>query len=101
MSGSDAELMVLRQMQDAISRIDMTVATMQADVSDVKERVIRIEAQETKAELRSLEARIGVLEADKQRREGAVGFLAWIGKNAPWLTAVAAAVAAYFGLKHS
>ena len=49
------------------------------------------------AKLDALSLRVGALEADKHRRQGAVSSIEWLAKFGPWLLSVALAILAYAG----
>lgn len=101
-----SEINTLRLISDTLNRMGGTMQTLQDDVREVRESVIRIEAQEVKqqlidlrADLKATNLRISELEKERQQREGAVGFVGWLGKNLPWIAGIGAAVVAYFQIK--
>lgn len=89
------ELQLLRQISSQMVAHQELSLRMQESVQDVRERVIRIESSGTGARLDALKeasavlsARLDRLEDDHQQRKGAVAFLGWLSKNAPWLLAL-------------
>lgn len=101
-----AEIHALRQISDALTATNRSLATLTADVRDVRERVIKIEAKdmdakiaeyrsecrtscaELRADIKAANVRIDVLEAAKDRTAGAMSVGAWLTKYAPWLVAL-------------
>lgn len=88
----------LRQIADGNKKLNSVLEGMQTEIRDVRERLIRIEASEFKAELahakneierlrkedlKTIDARVGALELDRGRREGAIGVVNWSFKNWP------------------
>ena len=101
-----AEMNTLRLISDNLTRMGTTMQKLQENVQEVRESVIRIEAQEVKqqlvdlrAELKATNLRVMELEKDRQQRDGAVGFVGWIGRNLPWLLTLGAALMAYLHAK--
>jgi len=101
-----AEISTLRLISDTLNRIGGNIQALEKNVQEVRESVIRIEAQEVKqqlvdlrAELKATNLRVAELEKDRQHREGAVGLIGWLGRNFPWLVALGAAAVAYFQSK--
>ncbi|GAA4827560.1 hypothetical protein GCM10023232_27360 [Sphingosinicella ginsenosidimutans] len=60
-----------------------TTTAMQRDMQDVRERVIRIEANRIDRRVEGLEGRVDVLERASDKREGATGAAQWLLKNLP------------------
>lgn len=86
-----AEVRVVKHDQRQISTKLDGLATIAATHTEI---LHRIEKSEKDLERQSF--RLGVLEADKQRREGAVGLVEWFGKHWPFsimLAAIAAFIA--------
>ncbi len=50
-------------------------------IADVRERVIRIEANRVDRRVEGLEGRVNELESDKDHRDGATGVFNWFGKH--------------------
>lgn len=91
----------LRSIADGNKKLGQLFEGLQVEVRDVRERVIRIEASEFKVEVaeakaavaaakheadlhhEALEKRIQSLEADKNRRDGALSLVEWVGRNWP------------------
>lgn len=106
-----AMIETMRQIADNGKATNRILEAVQAEVKDVRERVIRIEAnrletevEEVKAEVATvkreaatergeLRRRIEVLEADKNRRDGAFGLVEWASRNWPAIIGYGALVA--------
>lgn len=97
----------VRQLADNGKTMNKLLEGMQAELRDVRERVIRIEASEFKTELnttkaeidrlrkedlRALDARVDALELDKAGRGGAKDFADLILKWGPFAIAMVTAV---------
>lgn len=105
------ELHALRAMSDQIKGVRDELHSLGVNVVDVRERVIGLEQSSIRADVQRLESalartalredvvkidamavrnaeRLDKLEDDQQQRKGAVAFIAWLGKNAPWLLAL-------------
>lgn len=82
------QILVLRAIQDSVNRIEKNSKEVAKEVSDVKERLIRIEAEDTKTELRIISARLTPLENDLQQRRGVSGFFGWLGQNWPMVVSL-------------
>lgn len=89
------EITVLRQLGENISAQTRHLETLSGKVDDVRERVIRIEAQQTEKRVEELDRRIQVLEEGSQRVRGVAFFGAWLAQSAPWLFAGAIAALAF------
>lgn len=103
---AEMNIHALRQISDALTATNRSLTNLAADVKDVRERVIKIEGQDVKGDLRDLKAdvkanaqRIDVLERARDRQDGAMSVGAWLSKHAPWLLAGIAAFAAGVGIK--
>lgn len=84
------EIEALRQITDNLKGLRDEIKEARGDVSDVRERVIRIEAGQLDRQVETnttaigkLAERIDALERDKDRRDGAVSGLEWVFKNWP------------------
>jgi hypothetical protein len=90
----------LRQIADGNKKLGTVLEGMQSEIRDVRERLIRIEASEFKAELTSakneierlrkedlkaMDARVDALELDKGRRDGVISAWDWLLKSWPAL----------------
>jgi TolA-binding protein len=102
-----AEIGSMRQMQDTLHRMGGAMQTMMGQVAEVRESMIRIEAQDVKQQLidiraaqKATEGRIAELEADRQQRRGAISLVEWLNRNLPWLVAMALGAFAYFEAGH-
>lgn len=91
----------LRSLADGNKKTGQVLEGMQAELRDVRERVIRIEASEFKLEVQearaavesakreadleiaAIDKRVLALEADKNRRDGALSLVEWVGRNWP------------------
>lgn len=69
---------------------------LQKDVREVRDRQIRLEAQNTDSTVKLLEARLAMLEADLQRRSGAIRFGESLPRIAGWIVAAIAGVYAWY-----
>jgi len=103
-AAQQAVLALLRQMTSSMEGIASRLDRHIAIVDDVRERLIRLEERdkridENQQRLNEACARIDALEDQQQRREGALGFVGWIGKNAPWLGAFLIAALVVLGFK--
>ena len=85
-----AMIEAVRQIGDNGKATNKLLEGMQTELRDVRERVIRIEASEYKntiikvdARVDDLDERVEKLEADKHRRDGALGLVEWFGRNWP------------------
>jgi hypothetical protein len=92
-------LQVLAQIRDSLSAQNRDVRNVVESISDVRERVIRLEENsrrldEMEADLRKTDAKVGVLMADKDRRDGARSAFGMIKDWSPFIAAVMATLAA-------
>jgi hypothetical protein len=107
---------VLHQLADNTAQTARTLDAIVADLKDVRERVIRLEASDVKRsveklELRlkeiethkadaivaaDLESRINALESERDQVKGVSALIGWLSKNAPWLAAALIGAFAYF-----
>ncbi len=71
-----------------------SVEAMRADVGEISKKVIIIEARDHGAQITALAARVALLEAADQRREGAAGILAALLKSPTlgWMVGAATAI---------
>lgn len=100
------ELTILRQMGDNIAAQTRAMEKLSGKVDDVRERVIRLEAQKTHQEVEAIQAklesaltRINTLESQVDQAKGAASVWTWLAKNAPWLFAGVAAFVAGLAVK--
>lgn len=107
-----AMIEAMRQLADNGKATNRILEGMQAELRDVRERVIRIEAAEYKSEIQeakalaegariaalekvgSIESRVQSLELDKHRRDMALSLAGWFGRNWP-ITALLLALGAF------
>lgn len=101
-----AQVLAMRQMAENLSAQTKRIEGMSSKVDDVRERLIRLEAQETakavdavEAKLQAALSRIDTLESQRDRVAGVAAFSSWIARSAPWLLAGVAAFLAGIGLK--
>ncbi len=109
--GSFAELRyvqiaTLRQIGETLAAQTRRLEGLTSKVDDVRERLVRLEAQEAgklvdavRADLKAALARIDSLEAERDKVAGAAAFWAWCARSAPWLAAGVTAFLAGLGLK--
>ena len=98
-----AEILVLQQMSDGLTRLANASDKVADDVADIKERLVRIESAGTAQQLTTLgqtleraTQRIDALEGDRDRRTGMGDLLAFANRTAPWLVTIAMGAYAYF-----
>jgi hypothetical protein len=101
-----AQVLTLRQIGDNLAAQTKRLEGLTAKVDDVRERLVRLEAQEAgklvdalRIELKAALARVDVLESQRDQAQGVAAFWAWLARSAPWLAAGVAAFAAGLGLK--
>lgn len=84
------------QLWGAMRQLGEQISDIRRDVSDVRERMIRLEATSVHSTVENLERRIDSLEAFRDRTNGVnagVGRTAdWLYKLAPWIFATALVV---------
>lgn len=92
-----AQVLAMRQLGDLMSAQTKRIEGLGEAVQDVRDRVIRMEAQEInksveslRAELRAAQTRIDQLESQRDRVQGVAAFTSWISRVGPWLFAIAA-----------
>ncbi|KQW79703.1 hypothetical protein [Brevundimonas sp. Root1279] len=103
---AEMHLHALRQISDSLSATNNSLATLANDVKDVRERVIRMEGEDVKGDLREVKAdlraackRLDDLETIRDRQAGALSVGGWLSKYFPWLFGLAATAAAAVGWK--
>lgn len=101
-----AQVLALRQISENLAAQTKRIEGLTDKVDDVRERLTRLEAQETmkvveevRSELKTALARVDQLEAHKDRAVGVAAFFSWLAKSAPWFFAGLAAFLAGIGLK--
>jgi hypothetical protein len=101
-----AQVETLRQIGENLAAQTRRLEGLTAKVDDVRERLVRLEAQEAgklvdavRADLKAGLVRIDDLEAQRDKVAGAAAFWAWCARSAPWLAAGATAFLAGLGLK--
>ncbi len=102
----DAQLFSLRQISENLAAQTQRLEGLTSKVDDVRERLVRLEAQEAdklvealRSELKAAISRVDQLEAARDRVVGVAAFGAWLARSAPWLAAGLAAFLAGLGLK--
>lgn len=88
-------ILVLRGIHDTLKRVEEAqrevreaVRETKLEVNEVRERLIKIETADIPATFKEYNSRLSALEADKNRRDGAVGFIGWLSTNWPFLAVV-------------
>lgn len=71
----------LRQNTEVLKGIQADQKEQRSLIADVRERVIRIEANRVDRRVEGLEKRVNDLETDKDQRDGATGVFNWFGKH--------------------
>ncbi len=101
-----AQILALRQIGETLAAQTRRLESLTGKVDDVRERLVRLEAQEAgklveavRADLKAALVRIDDLEAQRDKVAGAAAFWAWLARSAPWLAAGATAFLAGLGLK--
>jgi len=77
----EAEILVLRSIQDAIKRIDSNGEKMNDRLQEIGERMIRVEMQDTRADVAALTERVRSMEDRLAIQQGAVGIVGWAIAN--------------------
>lgn len=105
-SPSDLDTVTLRQIGDHVAAQTRRLEGLADKMDDVRERLVRLEAQEAgklveglRHELQVAASRIDALERERDRVAGAAAIWSWMARHAPWLAAGLAAFLAGFGLK--
>lgn len=101
-----AQILTLQQIGENVAAQTRRLEGLTAKVDDVRERLVRLEAQEAgklvesvRSDLKAAVARVDLLEAARDKVEGAAAFWNWVVKSAPWLAAGVSAFIAGIGLK--
>jgi hypothetical protein len=101
-----AQILTLRQIGDNLAAQTKRLEGLTNKVDDVRERLVRLEAQEAgklvealRGDLKGALARIDELEAQRDKVVGVAAFWTWLARSAPWLAAGGAAFMAGLGLK--
>lgn len=100
------QILTLRQIEGNLAAQTRRLEGLTSKVDDVRERLVRLEAQEAgklvealRSDLKAGLARIDFLEAQRDRVVGVAAFWNWLVKSGPWLAAGVAAFLAGLGLK--
>lgn len=101
-----AQIIALRQIGETLAAQTRRLEGLTTKVDDVRERLVRLEAQEAgklvdavRAVLKAALVRIDDLEAERDKVAGVAAFWAWCARSAPWLAAGVTAFLAGLGLK--
>ncbi|CAN5519895.1 hypothetical protein BH10PSE5_BH10PSE5_34240 [soil metagenome] len=101
-----AQILTLQQIGENLAAQTRRLEGLTSKVDDVRERLVRLEAQEAgklveglRSDLKAAVARVDLLEAARDKVEGAAAFWNWVVKSAPWLAAGISAFLAGIGLK--
>ncbi len=101
-----AHLLALRQIGENLSAQTRRLEGLTLKVDDVRERLVRLEAQEAgklveavRGDLKAAFARIDLLEAQRDKVFGVGALWTWLVRSGPWLAAGLAAFLAGAGLK--
>ena len=101
-----AQIETLRQIGENLAAQTRRLEGLTAKVDDVRERLVRLEAQEAgklveavRGDLKAALVRIDDLEAQRDKVAGVAAFWAWCARSAPWLAAGATAFFAGLGFK--
>lgn len=102
----NAQILTLRQIGENVAAQTRRLEGLTSKVDDVRERLVRLEAQEAgklvdalRSDLKAAIVRVDLLEAARDKVEGAAAFWNWVVKSAPWLAAGISAFVAGVGLK--
>lgn len=102
----EAQILTLRQISENLAALTRRLEGLTGKVDDVRERLVRLEAQEAgklvealRSDLKAAVARVDLLEAARNKIEGAAAFWNWLVKSTPWLAAGISAFVAGVGLK--
>ena len=102
----EIQIVTLQQIGEHLSAQTRRLEALTAKVDDVRERLVRLEAQEAgklvdgvRGELKAALERLDALEAQRDRVAGVAWFWGWISRSAPWVAAGLAAALAIMGLK--
>lgn len=94
-----AQVLAMRQLGELVAAQTKRLDSQTELMMDMRDRLIRLEAQEVhkdvealRGELKAAQARIGLLESQRDRVQGVAAFTTWLGKNAPWFLAMFAAI---------
>lgn len=91
------EIEALRSIADNLKRLNDSAVETGKTITDVRERLIRIESNRVDTRVEELEKKVEDLERDKYRRDGAMSGLEWVSKFGPWLLSLALAILALMG----
>ena len=102
----DAHLFALQQISENLAAQTKRLEGLTLKVDDVRERLVRLEAQEAgklveavRFDLKAAFARIDLLEAQRDKVFGVGALWTWLVRSGPWLAAGFAAFLAGVGLK--
>lgn len=92
------EIEALRQITDNLKGIRDEAKEDRKLLHEIHTRVVRIETKETGERMDDLEGRVAVLEADKNRRDGAISAWDWLLKSWPNIVGFFALIVAILAL---
>lgn len=106
-----AEIHALRQISDALAATNQSlqnlahdVREVRTDVKEVREKVVRMEGEDIKAQIREIKTdlkaattRVDHLEGTRDQQLGAKGLVDWLRQTAPWLVAAGLGIVGWFG----
>jgi hypothetical protein len=102
----NTHLFALRQIGENLVAQTKRLEGLTAKVDDVRERLVRLEAQEAgklvesvRGELKGALGRIDQLEAQRDRVVGVGALWTWLVRSGPWIAAAGAAFLAGFSRK--
>lgn len=94
------EIEALRQITDNLRRLNDGQVEQGKVLHSIDTRLVRIESNSLDSAVKLLITKVDILEADKDRRAGALGFVAWLKDFGPWLLAIMMAIFAAIGWEH-
>lgn len=98
--GLEVQILTLRQIGENIASQTRRLESLSTKMDDVRERLVRVEAQEAgklvdtlRRDLQAGLVRIDELEAQRDKVVGVTAFWSWLARVGPWLAAVGAYMA--------
>jgi hypothetical protein len=77
----EAEILALRAIQDSVKMIHADTSSLREQITDVRERLIRVEMQDTRAAVAAISVRVEALERERYKQEGALGVVGFLVRN--------------------
>lgn len=97
-----AEILVLQQMSDGMKRLADGLDEVRGHVSDVRERVIKIESSGFMGQIAALtsdltvcKGRVDALESDRDRRSGMGQLIEFANRALPWIVTLGIGLLAF------